>query len=131
MNKPAKRITKQEVKQIYSQLQMAKHPNFGPGDTITVSERIFEDKKSRVQKFQGVVLKRRNHGTDENILVRKEGANGIYVEKMFQLHSPLIEEIKIERRGKVRRAYLTYQRKRSGKAARIKELKVIKQAPTK
>lgn len=123
MNK-LKKINEQDLQQIFSKLQLANHPKFGPGDTIIVSERIFEDKKSRVQNFQGVVLKRTGTGNAENVLVRKESANGICVEKMFPIHSPLIEQIKIEKRGKVRRAYLSYQRKRSGKAARIKELKV-------
>lgn len=70
-----------------------------------------------------MVLKRLGKGPAENVLVRKESANGVHVEKFFPINSPLIEEIKIERLGKVRRAYLTYQRKRFGKAARIKERK--------
>lgn len=127
MNK-LKKITEHDLQQIFSKLQLSKHPKFGPGDTITVSERIFEDKKSRVQNFQGVVLKRTGTGIAENVLIRKESANGIYVEKMFPIHSPLIEKIKIEKHGKVRRAYLSYQRKRSGKAARIKELKIKRES---
>lgn len=111
---------------MFAQRQTKVWPNFGPGDTITISERIFEEKKSRIQKFQGVVLKRLGRGAAENVLVRKESANGVYVEKMFPINSPLIEAIQVERLGKVRRAYLSYQRQRFGKAARIKERKFTK-----
>lgn len=96
-------------------------PAFGPGDTIIVSNRITEGKKTRIQKFEGVVLRRRGSGINETAIVRKE-SNGIFVELNFNLHSPLVEKIEVVRYGKVRRAYISYMRGRSGKSARIKEV---------
>ncbi len=96
-------------------------PDFGPGDTIIVSNRIVEGKKTRIQKFEGVVLRRKGSGINETAIVRKE-SNGTFVELNFNLHSPLVEKIEVVRYGKVRRAYISYMRGRSGKSARIKEL---------
>ncbi len=96
-------------------------PAFGPGDTIIVSNRIVEGKKTRIQKFEGVVLRRKGSGINETAIVRKE-SNGTFVELNFNLHSPLVEKIEVVRYGKVRRAYISYMRGRSGKSARIKEL---------
>ncbi|UUD38142.1 50S ribosomal protein L19 [Mycoplasmoides fastidiosum] len=104
-----------------SEKQVNQHPDFGAGDLITVSEKIFDGKKSRIQKFQGVVLKRSGSGVVANVLVRKESVNGVNVEKTFPINSPLIEKIEVNRYGKVRRAYISYMRQRSGKSARIKE----------
>lgn len=95
-------------------------PNFGPGDTIVVYNRIVEGKKTRIQKFEGIVLRRKGSGASETVIVRKE-SNGVWVELGFDLHSPLVEKIEVLRHGRVRRAYITYMRKRSGKSARIKE----------
>lgn len=97
-------------------------PAFDSGDTIIVHNRIVEGKKSRIQKFEGVVLRRRGSGSSETVIVRKE-SNGIGVEQSFNIHSPLVEKIEVVRYGKVRRAYISYMRQRSGKSARIKELK--------
>ncbi|MEG1820854.1 MAG: 50S ribosomal protein L19 [Malacoplasma sp.] len=116
-------INKQELLEYISSTQMKTNvPNFGPGDTIVVHNKITEGSKTRIQKFEGLVLRRRGKGISETFLVRKE-SNGIWLERTFQVHSPLIDKIELIRQGKVRRAYLTYMRKRSGKSARIKEKK--------
>ncbi|MEF9985248.1 MAG: 50S ribosomal protein L19 [Malacoplasma sp.] len=116
-------INKQELLEYISSTQMKSNvPNFGPGDTIVVHNKITEGSKTRIQKFEGLVLRRRGKGISETFLVRKE-SNGIWLERTFQVHSPLIDKIELIRQGKVRRAYLTYMRKRSGKSARIKEKK--------
>lgn len=99
-----------------------KIPEFTSGDTVVVHTRITENNKTRIQKFEGVVLRRRGSGLNETFIVRKE-SNGVWVEESFYIHSPLIDKIELKRRGKVRRAYISYMRKRSGKSARIKESK--------
>lgn len=96
-------------------------PDFGSGDTIVVHNRIIEGKKTRIQKFEGVVLRRKGSGASETCIVRKE-SNGIGVELGFDINSPLVEKIEVKRYGRVRRAYISYMRKRSGKSARIKEI---------
>ena len=96
-------------------------PNFGPGDTIVVHNRIIEGKKTRIQKFEGIVLRRKGSGASETCIVRKE-SNGVGVELGFDINSPLVEKIEIKRYGRLRRAYISYMRKRSGKSARIKEI---------
>ena len=95
-------------------------PDFRPGDKIKVYQRIKEGDKERVQAFEGVVIRKRGGGTRATFTVRKV-SYGVGVEKIFPLHSPLIEKIEIIQRGKVRRARLYYLRERRGKAARIKE----------
>ena len=95
-------------------------PAFRPGDTIKVHARIREGEKERTQLFQGVVIRRRKGNTGATFTVRKI-SYGIGVEKIFPLHSPLVDKIEIVTRGKVRRARLYYLRKLRGKAARIKE----------
>ena len=96
-------------------------PEFKSGDEIKVSVRIIEGNKSRIQVFQGVVIQRRGGGVNATFTVRKM-SSGIGVERTFPLHSPNIASIEVVRRGKVRRNKITYIRKRSGKAARIKEI---------
>ena len=96
-------------------------PEFSSGDEIRVSVRIIEGNKSRIQVFQGVVIQRRGGGVNATFTVRKV-SSGIGVERTFPLHSPSIAGIEVVRRGKVRRNKITYIRKRSGKAARIKEI---------
>lgn len=96
-------------------------PDFNSGDTIVVHNRIIEGKKTRIQKFEGVVLRRKGSGASETCIVRKE-SNGIGVELGFDINSPLVEKIEVKRYGRVRRAYISYMRKRSGKSARIKEI---------
>ncbi len=96
-------------------------PQFSSGDEVKVSVRIIENNKSRIQVFQGVVISRRGGGISETFTVRKmSGAIG--VERTFPIHSPSIASIEVTRRGKVRRNKITYIRKLSGKAARIKEV---------
>ena len=96
-------------------------PEFKSGDEIKVAVRIIEGNKQRIQVFQGVVIQRRGGGVNATFTVRKM-SSGIGVERTFPLHSPSIAGIEVVRRGKVRRNKITYIRKRSGKAARIKEI---------
>lgn len=96
-------------------------PPFSPGDTVRVHYRVVEGNTTRVQPFEGVVIRKRGGGTDATFTVRRIASHGIGVERTFPLHSPLIEKIEVIRHGKVRRARLYYLRERSGKAARLKE----------
>ena len=96
-------------------------PAFKSGDEVKVSVRIIEGNKQRIQNFQGVVIIRRGGGVSETFTVRKM-SSGVGVERTFLLHSPNIASIEVIRRGKVRRNKITYIRKLSGKAARIKEI---------
>ena len=96
-------------------------PEFSSGDTVKVSVRIIENNKERIQVFQGVVMQRRGSGVSETFTVRKI-SSGIGVERTFPIHSPALAKIELVKRGKVRRSRITYLRKRSGKAARIKEV---------
>jgi len=95
-------------------------PDFGPGDTIKVGVRVVEGQKVRQQMFQGVVLARSQSGARETFTMRKV-TDGVGIERIFPLHSPNLESIKIIRRGRVRRAKLNFLRDRKGKSARIKE----------
>ncbi|MCC6720961.1 MAG: 50S ribosomal protein L19 [Bacteroidia bacterium] len=110
------------IKTIENQQLRTDIPEFSSGDTITVYYKIKEGSKERIQHFQGVVLQRRNSGIAETFTVRKI-SGGIGVERIFPVHSPNIEKIELNRRGKVRRARLFYLREKSGKQARIKEKK--------
>ena len=94
-------------------------PEFSSGDTINVFVRIIENKKERNQVFEGVVIQRRGAGVSATFTVRKISA-GIGVERTFPVNTPSIAKIEVVRRGKVRRNKITYMRKLSGKAARIK-----------
>jgi large subunit ribosomal protein L19 len=96
--------------------------DFTVGDTVRVLVRVVEGGKERQQAFQGVVLRRRGSGARETFTVRKI-SGGVGVERVFPIHSPNIKEIKVTRKGHVRRAKLTYLRKRVGKSARIREKK--------
>jgi large subunit ribosomal protein L19 len=95
-------------------------PEFRAGDTVRVHVRVVEGDKERIQVFQGVVIARRGGGTRETFTVRKI-SGGIGVERIFPLHSPIVDKIEVVRRGKVRRAKLYYLRDLRGKAARIEE----------
>ena len=95
-------------------------PQIYVGDTVEVGVRITEGNKERVQPYKGTVIAMQNGGISETITVRKI-FQGVGVERVFLLHSPIIDSIKIERRGKVRRAKLYYLRDRVGKATRIKQ----------
>ncbi|MBF1055068.1 MAG: 50S ribosomal protein L19 [Prevotellaceae bacterium] len=99
-------------------------PAFKPGDTITVAYKIVEGNKERVQLYRGVVIKINGHGNKKRFTVRKmSGTTG--VERIFPIESPAIDSIEVNKRGKVRRAKLYYLRKLTGKAARIREKRVI------
>ena len=108
------------VQQIEQEQLKTDIPEFGAGDTIVVQVKVKEGNRERLQAFQGVVIARRNRGLNSAFTVRKI-SNGVGVERVFQLHSPLIDSIQVLRRGDVRRAKLYYLRDRSGKSARIKE----------
>jgi large subunit ribosomal protein L19 len=95
-------------------------PSFRPGDTVRVHVKVKEGQRERIQIFEGVVIQRRGGGISETFTVRKI-SNGVGVERIFPLNSPVIAKIEVVRRGKVRRAKLFYLRKLRGKAARIKE----------
>ncbi len=95
-------------------------PEFGAGDTVVVNLWVREGDRQRLQAFEGVVIAKRNRGLNSAFTVRKM-SHGTGVERVFQTYSPLIESIKVKRRGKVRRAKLFYLRDLEGKAARIKE----------
>ena len=96
-------------------------PAFSSGDTVKVYVRIIENNKERIQVFQGVVMQRRGSGVSETFTVRKI-SSGVGVERTFPVNSPVLAKIELVKRGKVRRSRITYLRKRSGKAARIKEV---------
>ena len=97
-------------------------PPFRAGDTVRVNVRVREGDKERLQAFEGVCIARRGSGVSETFTVRKI-SNGVGVERIFPVHSPMIGGITVVRRGQVRRAKLYYLRNASGKAARIREKK--------
>ncbi len=96
-------------------------PDFEPGDTVLVNVKVVEGERTRVQAYEGVCIARSGRGLNENFTVRKI-SYGEGVERVFPLHAPMIDSIKIVRRGKVRRAKLYYLRERRGKKARIAEV---------
>jgi large subunit ribosomal protein L19 len=100
--------------------QLRRVPDFAPGDRVKVHFQVIEGARSRVQVFEGVVIKRQGHGVRETFTVRKQSF-GVGVERMFPLHSPKIERIELASRGDVRRAKLYYLRDRVGKRARVRE----------
>jgi large subunit ribosomal protein L19 len=103
------------------QEQMHKEiPVFSPGDTVIVQVRVTEGTRERLQAFEGVVIAKRNRGLNSSFTVRKI-SHGEGVERVFQTYSPVVDSLKVKRRGDVRRAKLYYLRGRTGKAARIKE----------
>ena len=112
---PAQIISNFESKQMKTDI-----PNFRPGDTVVVSVKVKEGDRTRLQAFEGVVMSIKKGGLNSSFIVRKI-SSGIGVERTFQTHSPLIDSIKVKRKGDVRQAKLFYLRERSGKSARIKE----------
>ena len=104
--------------------QGKQHPEFGPGDTITVAYRIKEGNKERIQQYRGVVIRISGEGTKKRFTVRKMSDN-IGVERIFPIESPFIDSITVNKFGKVRRAKLYYLRNLTGKKARIKERRVV------
>jgi large subunit ribosomal protein L19 len=99
-------------------------PDFGPGDTVRVFQKIVEGSREATQVFEGVVLCRNGGGINETFTVRKVSYK-VGVERIFPLHSPRISKIEVKQRGKVRRARIYYLRNLSGKAARIQQAKYI------
>ncbi len=97
-------------------------PEIRPGYTVRVDVRIKEGEKTRIQAFEGLVIAKEGSGISESILVRKI-SNGVGVERKFPLHSPVIADILVLRKGRVRRTKLFYLRGRSGKASRLKEIR--------
>ena len=104
-------------------------PDFRPGDTLDVGVRVVEGNRSRVQRFQGVVIRRQGGGARETFTIRKE-SYGVGVERTFPVHTPVIEDIKVVQRGDVRRAKLYYLRELRGKKAKIKEKRDVRPAAT-
>ncbi len=109
------------IREIQNELVEVKDfPKFGAGDTVTVSYKIKEGNKERIQLYQGVVIQRRGEGATETFTVRKMSGN-VGVERIFPIASPFIDAIAVNKRGRVRRARIFYFRERTGKSARIKE----------
>ncbi|MFT5657719.1 MAG: large subunit ribosomal protein L19 [Gammaproteobacteria bacterium] len=108
-------IAQLEAEQLKSDI-----PDFSPGDTVIVQVRVKEGARERLQAYEGIVIAMRSRGINSAFTVRKI-SHGEGVERVFQTHSPMIAEVKVKRRGKVRRAKLYYLRGLTGKAARIKE----------
>lgn len=109
------------IREIQNELvELKEFPKFGAGDTVTVSYKIKEGNKERIQQYQGVVLQRRGSGATETFTVRKMSGN-IGVERIFPISSPFVDEIVVNKKGRVRRARIFYFRGLTGKAARIKE----------
>ena len=109
-----------EIEAIESEQMDKEIPSFAPGDTVVVQVKVREGTRERLQAFEGVVIAKRNRGLNSSFTVRKI-SHGEGVERVFQTYSPTVSEIKVKRRGDVRRAKLYYLRGRTGKAARIKE----------
>ena len=121
-----KYYTMERIKEITNKLVEAREwPEFGAGDTITVTVKIKEGSKERLQAFQGVVLQRRGSGATETFTIRKMSSS-IGVERIFPMNMPNIDKIEVNKRGSVRRARIFYLRELTGKSARIKERRVVK-----
>jgi large subunit ribosomal protein L19 len=118
-------IEQLEKEQAAALSQKRKVPEFGPGDTLRVNVKVVEGERTRVQAYEGVCIGRSGGGVNENFTVRKI-SYGEGVERVFPIHSPLIDSIEVVRRGRVRRAKLYYLRGRRGKAARIVERQEMK-----
>lgn len=110
----------QTIKQLEREMMRLDLPDFAAGDTVKVHVKIKEGEKERIQVFQGVVISKRKGTTNATFTVRKV-SYGIGVERIFPLHSPVIDKIEVVTRGRVRRSKIYYLRKLRGKAARIRE----------
>lgn len=110
----------EKIKQLEKEMMRLDLPHFIPGDTVKVHVKIKEGEKERIQAFQGVVISKRKGSTNASFTVRKV-SYGVGVERIFPLHSPIIDRIEVITRGRVRRAKIYYLRKLRGKAARIRE----------
>lgn len=110
-------LEEEEISRLSEDKKLA---SFSPGDTVIVSVNVVEGSRKRIQKFEGIVIAKKNKGLTSSFIVRKI-SSGEGVERTFALYSPQIAEIEVKRRGAVRRAKLYYLRGRTGKSARIKE----------
>ncbi len=110
----------EKLKQLEREMMRLDLPDFAPGDTVKVHVKIKEGEKERIQVFQGVVISKRKGSTNATFTVRKV-SYGVGVERIFPMHSPIIDKVEVIARGRVRRAKIYYLRKLRGKAARIKE----------
>ena len=108
------------IRELEAEQMTRQVPEFGAGDTVSVSVRVKEGNRERLQAFEGVVIGKRNRGLNSSFTVRKI-AHGEGVERVFQTYSPQIAEIRVKRRGKVHQAKLYHLRGLTGKAARIRE----------
>jgi large subunit ribosomal protein L19 len=111
------------VENAFAQENPKQHPEFGAGDTITVHYKIIEGTKERIQNYRGVVIQVKGTGNTKTFTVRKMSGN-VGVERIFPINSPFIEEIEVNKTGKVRRARIYYFRALTGKKARIKERRI-------
>lgn len=111
----------QLIRSVEAEQFKADVPYFGAGDTVRVHAKVVEGTRERIQVFEGVVIRRRSGGINENFTVRRIASHSVGVERTFLIHSPRIEKIEVLRFGQVRRARLYYLRDLTGKAARIKE----------
>ena len=109
------------IEQIEKEKLKGSVPEFNVGDTVKVSFKVIEGTKERIQAFEGIVIARKSSGIRETFTVRRV-SYGIGVERTFPLHSPKVADIKVVRRGKVRRAKLYYLRDLTGKAAKVEEI---------
>ncbi len=114
-------MSQQLLQQIENRQFQTNIPAFRVGDTVRVGVRVVEGSRERVQDFEGVCIRRRSSGINENFTLRRIASHGIGVERTFLLHSPRLENLRVVRQGKVRRSKLYYLRGLTGKAARIKE----------
>ncbi len=110
----------EKLKQLEKEMMRLDLPEFAPGDTVKVHVKIKEGEKERIQVFQGVVISKRKGTTNATFTVRKV-SYGVGVERVFPMHSPIIDKVEVVTQGRVRRAKIYYLRKLRGKAARIKE----------
>lgn len=113
----------QRIQQIEREMMRLDLPDFSAGDTVKVHVKIKEGEKERIQVFQGVVISKRGGGTTATFTVRKV-SYGIGVERIFPLHSPVIDKLEVVTFGRVRRSKIYYLRKLRGKAARIRERRI-------
>jgi large subunit ribosomal protein L19 len=109
------------IRSIEQEQQRDDIPHFGPGDTVRVHVKVVEGTRERIQPFEGIVIRRRGGGLNENFTVRRIASHGIGVERTFPIHAPRVDHIEVLRNGQVRRARLYYLRGLTGRAARIRE----------
>ena len=112
------------VKMVEARELREKAPVFSVGDTVKVHVKVREGEKERIQVFEGMVIARRGGGVNASFTVRKI-SDGVGVERIFPLHSPILDKVEVARHGRVRRAKLFYLRERRGKSARVAEKKYV------